>query len=692
MLKNLSDKEKYQALLDSLLFFKFDKPSLKKISQLTHEKKYHRGETIIKEGDLFDSIFIIVEGEAKIIEKNPNKESTPVAIFKKNDCIGMDLKDPHFFSYSGIRHATIIAATDILLLEIHIKDLINHFKSIDPENTKMNEMTEWLLKINFIKHESFLFSSLNNEEVANIANKITKINIPANQIIFHQGEKADCCYLIKSGEVGIYIHEGDNEEKKISALTSPSIFGEAGLLTIGYRNATVKTITACELFVLHENAFYNLIRKNENFTQSIMALMVNYFKPTQSPDIQSYRHKNNDSQMVITLENIKNGRYFHLSKESYFIWRKLDGEHTIKDLTISFFKRFNEFAPDKICNLLYKMSELGFVIIPAINKKVTDISHRNKWQRIKHALSVVLEKEFSITNLYLWLRFFYRKGIYLIYTWPVRILIFLMIAMGMVSLVGSYSTIMTIAQSSNLNFLFVLFMILAANAITVFLHELAHAFTAVHVGHKVHRMGIGWFLFMPTAFADTSELWLASRSKKLVVDRAGIYMDIFCASGFSLLAAFLIPQQIAVTLWLISLFTYYHAIKNLSPFREFDGYFILVDILEKSNLRSSALTWASNYFLNPQNGTNSKLDFNKNKKEIYYWLSCIIYLITSSLFLFFLLYSFFMAFSLTSIYNIPIYVICIIIPLLLFIIAALSVALSIRNHTLLLSTVQSRSE
>lgn len=125
------------------------------------------------------------------------------------------------------------------------------------------------------------------------------------------------------------------------------------------------------------------------------------------------------------------------------------------------------------------------------------------------------------------------------------------------------------------------------------LHELGHAFTARHFGCRVPAMGVAFLVMWPVAYTDTNETWrLTNARQRLRVASAGIVTELVVAV-WATLAWAVLPEGglksaafvLATTSWVATL-----AI-NASPFMRFDGYFILMDVLDMPNLhgRSFAL-------------------------------------------------------------------------------------------------------
>ncbi|MCD6039739.1 MAG: hypothetical protein K0S27_1139 [Gammaproteobacteria bacterium] len=96
----------------------------KEISELANllvEKNFAAGETIVIEGDPVDNIFLIVRGEADVrilTIKNHIPHTQSVAILKAGEAIG--LNESGFYSLSGRRTATVVAITNMVVLQLSV--------------------------------------------------------------------------------------------------------------------------------------------------------------------------------------------------------------------------------------------------------------------------------------------------------------------------------------------------------------------------------------------------------------------------------------------------------------------------------------------------------------------------------------------------------------------------------------------
>ncbi|MEL7162822.1 MAG: hypothetical protein AAFN92_18840, partial [Bacteroidota bacterium] len=75
------------------------------------------------------------------------------------------------------------------------------------------------------------------------------------------------------------------------------------------------------------------------------------------------------------------------------------------------------------------------------------------------------------------------------------------------------------------NLLYVLLFYPAAFAVLLF-HELGHAASAYRFGVKPKKIGAGFYLVFPVLFADITEAWKLNRNRRLIVNMAGIYLQL----------------------------------------------------------------------------------------------------------------------------------------------------------------------
>jgi len=132
--------------------------------------------------------------------------------------------------------------------------------------------------------------------------------------------------------------------------------------------------------------------------------------------------------------------------------------------------------------------------------------------------------------------------------------------------------------------LFVMWVVLIFGKVV---HEFGHGLACKHFGAEVHGMGVLFILFSPFFFCDATDSWMfQNKWQRIIVNFAGIYLELFLAAFSILLWAFSEPgliNQMAFNLFIVSsVITIFF---NVNPLMKFDGYYALADLTEIPNLK-----------------------------------------------------------------------------------------------------------
>ncbi len=126
--------------------------------------------------------------------------------------------------------------------------------------------------------------------------------------------------------------------------------------------------------------------------------------------------------------------------------------------------------------------------------------------------------------------------------------------------------------------------------VTRALHELGHAVVCKRHGVRCPDIGLFIVLGAPCVYCDVSESWqLPNRWQRAAVAAAGMYVELIVAT----LAAWVWLLTIDGSANTVALQTMFvcsvsTVVINANPLMRFDGYYILGDILDESNLRGRA--------------------------------------------------------------------------------------------------------
>jgi hypothetical protein len=89
------------------------------------------------------------------------------------------------------------------------------------------------------------------------------------EIVFRQGDVADCAYFVREGAVEV-VQFTDGTEKVLAKLASGDLFGEMALVNSTPRNATVRAVSKTTLAVLGKQNFMTMLNLMPNTQEDIM--------------------------------------------------------------------------------------------------------------------------------------------------------------------------------------------------------------------------------------------------------------------------------------------------------------------------------------------------------------------------------------------------------------------------------------
>jgi len=110
--------------------------------------------------------------------------------------------------------------------------------------------------------ESFLFSSLEENEMNDVLGAFEEKKFTAGETVISQGDQGDVLYFIEEGELDCYKTFNKEEGDKWLKLYNPGeAFGELALLYNAPRAATIKSKTDCILWALDRETFKNIVQE-----------------------------------------------------------------------------------------------------------------------------------------------------------------------------------------------------------------------------------------------------------------------------------------------------------------------------------------------------------------------------------------------------------------------------------------------
>jgi len=602
-------------------FSRLPEGTLEKLAGLLRDERYPAGGVVVAEGEPGERLYLISAGHAEVSAEGP-KGPVPLAALGPGEMFGeIALLEP-----VGKRTATVTATTPLLALSL-AAPAVGRVLDAHPEvRSAFSEAAEGMLVAKFLKLAS-PFATLDADRLRLLTSRLERLSVPAGDTIVRQGEVGDTCFLLRSGRVEVLAHKGEDEERSLATLGPATLFGEAALLTDAPRNATVRALEPCELLALRRADLLEAVGEDRQMGERMLEMLRLRDRPRRAPGVQVHHRATATGETITTLKDPKRGTYYRLSPGGWFVWERLDGEHTLRDLTLEYLTEFKSFAPQAVAEAVGGMAEAGFAegLRPA-SGVLEDATRPTRGQRATAAARRVLEWHTSVRGVDAPLTRLYRGGVRLLYTRPGKTVLAVMALAGLFAFVLAIENLGTALEESQAGGWLLLFWI-PATLLAIAIHEAGHAFTTKHFGREVPRVGVGWYWFGPIAYVDTSDMWLAGRRERIAVSLAGPYADLV-TGGLAALVAWFVPDAVlSAALWQFALVSYIGVLVNLNPLMEFDGYYILSDLLDRPNLRPKALAWLGHELL-PALRTPGGL--KGHRLELLYGLASVLFIAFSA--------------------------------------------------------------
>ncbi len=117
-----------------------------------------------------------------------------------------------------------------------------------------------------------VFRDLTERELGRVRQLISDVEIAPDEVIFNEGDLADCLYYIESGIVSLYI-EKFNTIQEIQEAKAGDWFGEVAVVNKGYRTASAKAKVATRLGKISASDFHTLLAQEPEINRIIHAIV-----------------------------------------------------------------------------------------------------------------------------------------------------------------------------------------------------------------------------------------------------------------------------------------------------------------------------------------------------------------------------------------------------------------------------------
>jgi CRP-like cAMP-binding protein len=375
----VSPERRLELLAGVPAFSHLPDPVLEDLASRLTEERFRPADRVVVEGDTDDRLYLIVEGRAEASTIG-SSGIVPLATLGPGELFG----ELSLLEAGSSRQATVTVVEPLLLLSLRATDFRLALDAHPEGRAAFEKLADDLLVTKLLKQAS-PFSTLDGERLRRLAARLERLEVPTGETIIRQGEAGEECYVLRSGRVEVLTSGAQGDERILATLDPGSLFGEAALLTDGLRNATVRALKPSTLLVLRRTDLLEVLGEDRQTRERMLELVRMRDRPRRVRGIEVHHRTTITGETITTLKDARRDTNHRLSPAGWFVWQRLDGEHTLRDLTSEYMATHEASASHAVVEAVVGLVAAGFVEGVKPSPEVI-AEETTLWQRVRAAI------------------------------------------------------------------------------------------------------------------------------------------------------------------------------------------------------------------------------------------------------------------------------------------------------------------
>jgi CRP-like cAMP-binding protein len=308
-------------------------------------------------------------------------------------------------------------------------------------------------------------------------------------------------------------------------------------------------------------------------------------RPRLAAQLESASYTTRSGAAYVVLHNPAMRAYARLDPREFELLPLMDGLHSVKELVIAYYQRYGVLALSRVAGLVQLLRDQRFLADPPIDVyRHTALRLQGDRRRAAPGALTTQSVDRVLGDMYrAWGHVFFHRA-------------WLVIGVGL-GLLGPLLVVNELARGRYVLYEIgtpalltgVLLVTLALAALAV--HELGHGLAVKHAGRRVHEAGVRLYFGLPAAFVDTSDIWMAPPNQRLLTAFAGPWTGLIIGGVCALAASLVATGPLGAFLFMAAFVFLVDNLFNFNPLLELDGYYMLIDFLDRPMLRPRALAF-----------------------------------------------------------------------------------------------------
>jgi putative peptide zinc metalloprotease protein len=332
-------------------------------------------------------------------------------------------------------------------------------------------------------------------------------------------------------------------------------------------------------------------------------------------DAYEVNPQKNKKRTIYVIKDIDRDEYLSLNEEEFFIWSMLDGNRSVEEICQQYFLKYKKLS-DMPIKLILKVEKKNMLSNQwwDIYQTVYYTQSKGLRRALKTIMSCFLRFKISVKGADGFFNFLYKSVGRFLLSKEMVALYLVLIAAGLFVFLGMGYYSQRYSLKNFITHQFSMLIIAIFSILPVVFHEFAHGMMCKKYGRKVNKAGLMLYIGLPMMFVETTDIWLRPKKERIYVSLAGPFTDLLVGSSCFLVHKIAGNTGLLQLLPIVGLIAYFRCLFNFNPLLEFDGYYILMDLLEIPELRAKSFRFVS------QGGVKKLVKKEKLKRDEYIFL------------------------------------------------------------------------